>query len=621
MKRWQKSVIVGTICVSVLLVGCATAQQSSTDSQTTEFSATTQTTQKTDTAVTNHNSTDTTYPSVEVDASWQETDYITAVNDAVEITLSDNGTTADGDGVLIDGSTVTINGGGAYYLSGTLSDGQLRVDSSKSVQLIFAGVSIDNSIGAPLFVKDADKVVLTLADGTQNFLIDGEGFLYEDEVEQEPSAALFSKSDLTINGNGALTVNAVFNDGIVSRDGLKIVSGQIHVNAADDAIMGRDYVLIGNGTLTLSAAGDGIKSTNDTADTVGFVAVENGNITIESGSDGIQAESSLTVKDGVISVVAGGGSQNGTTNIRDDFAWHYDTTASVDTTSVGKGLKAGVSLTIDGGDITVDAADDAIHANTCITMNGGSVTAAAGDDGMHADETLTVSNGNLTITKSYEGLEAGSITIDGGTLSITASDDGVNASSGTLSNDRNPFASDGASFVINGGTVFVDAQGDGLDSNGTITMNGGDVTVLGPQNGANGTLDFASSFDITTGSLMAVGSSGMAQMPTSNNMNSVVWSGFAGAGGDTVSIADDSGNVILSVKLDRAVDWAYFTCASLQSGSTYTVSCGAMSETLTLSQGVNTLGNGGMGMGGPMGGGHMGGGPMGGPMGGYGYPF
>ncbi len=556
---------------------------------------------------------------ISADASWEEEDTATDTENAVTVTLSDSGSTADGDGVTIDGSVITFTAGGRYCLSGSLSDGQLRVESAdnNTVQLIMKGVNVHCEQSSPLFVKKAEKVVLTLAKDTSNTFSDSASLVFEDTVDEEPSATIFSKSDLTVNGNGNLTVNALFRDGIVSRDGLKIADGVIAVNAVDDAIMGRDYVLIGGGELTLRADGDGIKSTNDASEEVGFIVVENGTLDIVSGSDGVQSTSSLTVSNGNIHIVSGGGSAAGTAvNSRDDFGWggYYETT---ETSSVGKGLKAGTALTVCGGMINVDAADDALHANRSVVVSGGTVSVAAGDDGVHADEELLISDGMLTVSTCYEGLEAGVITLDGGTVNVTASDDGINASSGTTSN-RDPMASDGSSFIINGGTLHVDAGGDGLDSNGTIQMNGGYVSVVGPSNSGNGTLDFASSFRIDGGTLIAVGTTGMAQTPSVNRQNSVVWAGFYADSGDRFTVTDQNGNELASLTATHAVNWAYFSCAELQSDETYTLSCGSASETFTVETGSNTIGNvGGMDGGFP---GNMGGHPgdMGGRPGGMG---
>ena len=554
-----------------------------------------------DTPLTQENS----LPSVSDDADGSH--YMPDLSSAISVRLKDNGSSADGDGVLIDGNIITVTKAGCYVFSGNLSNGQLRVETTDNaaVTLVLSGVTVHNDCTAPLFVRKAENVLLTLADGTQNTFSDGADRVYEDEENQEPSGTIFSKSDLVLGGEGTLCVNAAFADGIVSRDGLTVESGNITVRAADDALMGRDYVRVIDGVLNLEAAGDGIKSTNDTDHTVGFVAIDGGRLTVTSGKDGIQSQSTLSVDGGEINVVAGGGYRNGTPHGQGGFGY----TATAQTESLGKGLKAGTVLSLSGGKVSVDAADDALHSNQSFMMSGGDVTVAAGDDGAHADTELTVANGNLTVTNSYEGLESATVIIEGGNVSVTASDDGVNASSGNneTGDDRgmpqNPFMSDDSAFYIRGGTVCINAQGDGLDSNGIVDMTGGDVIVIGPESNGNGTFDFGASFSVSGGKLVAIGSNGMASAPTSNTMNSIQWGGFSMNCGDQLTVTDSDGNVIAEVSALRNTSWMYVTCEELVTGEEVAVTCGSASQSFIIKEGGNIEGAVG-GFGGPGGGGH-----------------
>lgn len=577
-----------------------------------------------DTPVDSQGTTTTTAPSgsesvaVVAEAKWddEDRDGNPDIRGATVITLADGASTVEGDGAAVKDDVITVEAGGSYVVRGALTDGQLRVESndSETVRLVLDGITIHSESTAPLFIKKSAKTIVTLAANSQNVLSDSENAVYEDETDQEPSGALFSKSDLTINGDGALTVTAAFNDGIVSRDGLKIAGGAVSVTAADDAVMGRDYVLVGGGVWKLDAAGDGIKSTNDAGDGVGYIRVEGGSITVVSDKDGVQAQTALDISGGKLDITAGGGSSQGTANQNNDFGWGYQST---DTESVGKGLKAGGDIAIAGGNMAVNAADDAVHSNANITITGGEISAAAGDDGVHADTSVTVSGGTLIVTRSYEALEAGTITLEDGNLSLTASDDGVNASLGTTGSTGdpgggNPFASDDSAFIINGGTLYVDAGGDGLDSNGVITMNGGTVTVCGPSNSGNGTFDFGSAFNIRGGTLIGVGSLGMAEDPTSNTQNSIVWSGCSLQSGDAFTVTSADGTVVASITSARTAQWAYVTSPDLAEGETYTLTDGSSTQSITLQSGVNTIGTAMGGMQGGMPGGNMGG-PMGGP--------
>ncbi|MEZ4718404.1 MAG: carbohydrate-binding domain-containing protein [Caldilineaceae bacterium] len=356
----------------------------------------------------------------------------------------------------------------------------------------------------------------------------------------EPDAALFSDDDLTINGGGTLIVTANYNHGIVGKDDLAIDltpgSGAIIVTAVNDGIKGRDSLLVQGGALTIDAGGDGMQSNNDEDADKGVVTIAGGTIVITAAEDGIQAETRLTVSGGDLTLTTGGGS----------------TFTAADS---AKGLKAGVDVTITGGTIVVDAADDAVHANESITISGGVLQLASGDDGVHADATLQIDGGTITVSKSYEGLESAVIVINAGDIQVTASDDGINVAGGadgSAVNGRpgqNQFAaSSDYRLTINGGAIVVNALGDGLDANGWIEMTGGVVIVNGPTANNNGALDYDGGFSITGGTLVAAGSAGMAQAPdTTSTQNSLLYT-FAATqpAGTMVHIEGAAGNSLVT---------------------------------------------------------------------------
>jgi hypothetical protein len=235
------------------------------------------------------------------------------------------------------------------------------------------------------------------------------------------------------------------------------------------------------------------------------------------------------------------------------------------TTDSAKGLKAGVDLTITGGTIQISSLDDAIHSNDSITINGGDLTLASGDDGIHADAALTINGGDLEITECYEGLESRIITINDGTIRLTASDDGINASS---------------YVYLNGGYLAIDAGGDGLDSNGSIEMTAGVVIVNGPTNTGNGALDYMGSFNISGGYLVAVGSVGMAEAPSTTSTQYSVIFGLASAqaGGTMIHVESASGQEILSFVPTKVYQSVVLSSPELENGETYVVYAGGSSS-------------------------------------------
>ena len=513
---------------------------------------------------------------------------------ATIITLTGDTITVEGSGATADGATVTITSAGTYNISGVLNDGQIIVDTAdqETVKITLNGVQITSSTSAPIYVANAEKTVITLAAGTQNYVTDGDAYVFADAQTDEPNAAIFSHDDLTIKGDGALTVNGNYNHGIFSKDDLKITGGNITVNAANDGLKGRDSIAIKDGVITINAGGDGMQSNNDKDTEKGYIAIEGGRIDITAGEDGIQAKTNLLVNAGEITITTGGGSAN--TNVSSEGnpnggMWGGRGMRQGNPnkpTDSAKGLKAGVDVTITGGVIAIDAADDAIHSNSSITINGGELLLASGDDAIHADETLTINGGNLNITRSYEGLESAIITINDGTIHIVSSDDGINAASGggaatNAPPGRGAFGMSGNNHLyINGGYIAIDAGGDGIDANGSIDMTGGVVLINGPIVNQEGGIDYDQTFNITGGFLVAVGSAGMAQAPSASSTQYSVMQNFASplAAGTLLHIVAANGEEVLTFAPTKAYQSVMFSSPALQNGETYTVYAGGTSS-------------------------------------------
>ena len=326
-----------------------------------------------------------------------------------KITLSNNSISAEGDGVEVVDKTITINSGGTYEVSGTLEDGQIIVDSADeiNVYIVFNGVDISCSNSAPIYVKSAKNTIITLADNSENYLSDGSEYLYEElnddgTVTDEPSACIFGKDDLTINGNGTLNAVGNYNNGIASKDDWKITAGTVNVTAVNNGLKGKDSITIKGGEITVNSTGDGVKSDNTEDTTKGYIIIEGGSLNITSGGDGIQAETTLTISDGDINIVSGGWSSNAATHAESfqmgPWANPSNTSSSSSSeTGSAKALKAGTALTVDGGNITIDSADDSIHTNDTVTINGGYIVIDVAGDGVDSNGSITMTNGTVIV--------------------------------------------------------------------------------------------------------------------------------------------------------------------------------------------------------------------------------
>lgn len=551
-------------------------------------------------------------------------DYSWDVASQDSILLNGTSITTTNSNVTIDGTIATITSAGNYYISGTLSDGQIYVDtdSDSTIRLILSGVDMSCSDNAPIYVENAEKVVIALVSGTKNSVSDGSSYSSD---EEDANAAIFSKDDLTIFGEGSLTVQGNYNDGIASKDGLVIASGTINVTAVDDGIRGKDYLYIKDGDITVEAEGDGLKSDNEDSDK-GYITIDDGTLDITSDGDGIQAETELLITYGNISITAGGGSNQ-----------------AIDEETSAKGIKSGIYTEINGGTITVNSADDAIHSSESIEINAGTISLASGDDGIHADADLTINEGYIEVTECYEGIESdlGDLTVNGGTIYVTAEDDGFNLSAGG-SNEGGPGGGMGNSdsdsdseycLYLNGGYIVVDADGDGIDSNEDMEITGGTILVNGPTNGGNGAIDHDGTCLANGGLLVAAGSSSMIESPSesSTQYSVVVIFDATNDAGTLFHIETSDGEEIVTFSPSKTYQAVILTSELFENGGSYVVyyggsysgnesdglysdgtyTAGTEFSTFTISSMVTTVGesnsnpgNGNPGNGGPGGPGH-----------------
>lgn len=680
-------------------------------------------------------------------------------------------------GVYISGNIITITKEGTYVLSGALSEGQIVVDAdSAKVQLVLDNADITCASSAAIYVKNADKAFITLAEGSENILMNTAE--YEAIDDNNIDAVIFSKDDLTLNGKGTLTINSEYGHGIVSKDDLKLVGGTYNITAENHALSGKDSVRIADGTYNLTSGKDGIHSENADDDEKGFVYIASGDFTIESTGDGIDASYVVQIDEGDFDITAGDGAENATKTHNDipgggtrdnmgggasggaakageapsgdkpsgdgsdksdsgsasgkqtgqtppdrpdgdsfdgsrpdekasdntggqtaqtppdkpgtdtsdgqksdknsqskdiadnttassassdtgsessssaspdaDSENNSSTSSDADSTST-KGIKSDGALYVNGGNFTINSADDSFHSNSDATINDGTYTISSGDDGIHADNALLVNGGTITVTESYEGLEGLNITINDGKIDITASDDGMNAAGGndasgfggrggdgfkgmqapdaaqrpddtsdntsdntqkpddtsdtaqTIGNitvaaqkqdnisdtaqDTDAVSDDEMWMVINGGYVHVLAGGDGLDSNGDLTINGGEVYVDGPSDNGNSAIDYGekSSFNINGGTVVAVGSSGMAEDVSSDSKQQVAFVKLdSQADAGDVILKDADGNEIISYTVQKKYDCVIISTADLKAGQTYTLSASGNESEVSL---------------------------------------
>lgn len=526
---------------------------------------------------------------------FSKRDFRTEYDDgeAVHISLADGASDADGEAVDINGDVVTITDEGVYVISGTLSSGSIVVNAEKTDKLVLVldGANVEAIGTAALYVMSADKVFVTLAEGSENRLSSVGEF---EETEEGVDAAVYSKDDITFNGTGALTVASECGHGIVSKDDAKFTGGKYTVTAAKHAISANDRVCVADGEYILTSGKDGIHSENSKDASLGLVYVSGGSINAVTEGDGIDASASVQIDGGELAFVTGGGNENGRTHT-DDMGFggfgRRDEASSTDTTVSTKGIKSDAALIVNGGVLKLDCADDALHSAGKLAVTGGKLDIKTGDDGLHSDTELTISGGAVNVEVSYEGIEGVTVTIAGGEINVRASDDGINAAGGTESTrgGMGGFGGFGGmqdgddmySINILGGKIYVNADGDGVDSNGSFNVAGGEIYIDGPTNSANGAIDYGTSANVTGGICVAVGAAGMAEGFTSATQGAMMINA-SGSAGVEITVKNSSGEIVLSYTPQKSFSSIVLTSHEIGDSGEYTITVGSKSTVVKM---------------------------------------
>ncbi len=499
-------------------------------------------------------------------------------------------------GYTVNGSVYTVTAAGEYTLSGKIADGQILVNAGDDdeVTLILSGVSITCSTDSPIYIENADKVKIKVAADTYNEINDTRA-LQTDENDTTGPAAIYAKCDLNLIGTGNLVVNATYNNGIHTKDDLKIKNLTLKVTAPNNAIKGNDSLTIESGEIiAISTSGDALKTENSDVsgkgNQRGTVTISGGTLMLYAANDGIDAaydvvisgdETNLTINTNSYSDYTSASLRVSKTSsaARNPSGFGVrpgasSSSASSSTSTPYKGIKADNAITISGGVIVINSMDDAIHANNDvalengetpkgnITISGGSITVNATDDGIHADGTLLITGGYIDVQDSYEGLEGHYITIEGGETHVYATDDAVNATGSTK------YSSDGL-ITVSGGKLFAEVAGndvDGIDANGSYKQTGGIVVVSNPNADSSGNMsavDVDNTVSVTGGIIIALGT-----VPSGGGMGGGRGGpGSFGMGGATSSSSLPSG---------------YVTISGTTSAGTHTVTYGGSTATFTL---------------------------------------
>ena len=375
--RFTKTLAIAILTGALLLSGCTTAQNAggegaaqsvrAENNQTAQESTSASGVQKAQTAESQGNAQTVQTSSFDVSDMFSDRDSKTEYDEAecTVITLSGDSATCESKAVSVEAGTVIIKEAGNYILRGSFN-GSIRVDAPEDakVWLILDGVNVTTEGTAAVYAKEADKVFVTTSEGSKNVITNTGEFKAIDDNNID--GAIYSKCDLTLNGNGTLVVSSEKGHGIVSKDDLKIASGTYEITAGDHGISGKDSIRILDGDITITSTEDGLHSGNDEDADKGYVYIVDGDITINAGDDGIHGESRVVIEGG-----------------------------KIDIAKCTEGIEAAI-VEIAGGDVNVVASDDGINCA------GGSDTGSEGRMGrdMFAAQEgvyLKITGGNVNV--------------------------------------------------------------------------------------------------------------------------------------------------------------------------------------------------------------------------------
>lgn len=530
--------------------------------------------------------------SVEIDMDAMDFDYTERdkdpsfdIDSATAIEFDSDEATIKGDGAEFGDGVLSIAQEGAYLVSGELENGQILVEVSdqEKVQLVFDGAIIHNDDGPALYVKEADKVFVTLVEGSKNSLSDGTGYVSAED-DGVPDACLYSKADLTINGSGALDVTGASLHAVNSKDDLVITGGSITASAEGDALRGKDCVKIADGAFELKAGEDAIKSNNDEDGTRGFISIDGGDFSIEAGDDAVHAESVLVINDGDVEVA-----------------------------TCTEGLEA-ERVYVKGGDVRVTATDDGVNASareTTVATSGEALAgqlpadAEAAGDGANQEGVgamtgsvpqqpadPAVQNGGLAADSGMRGDAPSAFGGDAETpFDPNAQEQGIAAapsdpsSAEAQSVETMPeeqggagefgvsVASESCVIEVSGGRLLIDAGGDCLDTNGTMLISGGVVLARCTSSGIDSALDYEIGAQIDGGTVLLMGPREMA-MGLTDGSQACVTSYVDGAAGDNVSVVDAEDSVLIALDAVSAFGWLCASTPQMEEGAELSVIIG-----------------------------------------------
>lgn len=474
-------------------------------------------------------------------------DYYTdwAAKDPVYINLDKVSNIYSGTGYRVAGNSITLNTAGIYVISGQLKNGQLIVDLTTGgmVQIVLNGLQLNNTGNAPVYIKKADKAVISLEDGTKNTITQEKAST--DSSDKLERSAIYSNADLSINGAGSLDILAEGSNGILCLGTLKITGGNINIHSLMNGITGFDLLASNGGTINIKTTGNGMISTNKAEGSKGFIVLDGGSYTINAGAAGMKASNTLLITGGDYTI----------------------NSSNLVNKKLSCGLLAASNVTINGGTLRVTSTGDAIASKSSITVNDGKLLLGSQDSAVNATKTVTIAGGIIDISPSLTGITGNMITMLDGSLHITSRGDGIKLNSSPSPN---------AYLTVSGGYLYVNAAENGINRSGSVFMTGGTVILDGSSyqtnHSENEILNPDVIFTICGGLFIATGSS-PSLIPSDNSSQYTIIYRYRKIqpAKQLIHLESLEGNTLLTYAPGQPYDSVMISSPDLEKGKAYTL--------------------------------------------------
>ena len=447
-----------------------------------------------------------------------------------------------GENVIIDNSqnVITIAQPGYYRFVGTLSCGSIVAEADGNVRIILDGVRLTGKDGAPIRFYNKGQKVVTFAEEKENIVSAPASVSDSNQNRENPSCAIYSESELTLNGKGTGEINGKKERAIVCRSTLKIKTVELEIRSKTDAVTAMNVVIKNTSLVIDSTAGNAIIAERYGFLTKeGYVVISDSDVRAVSAFDAISATDLVYVtgSDSFLSICSG----NGSSSVLYDEIYSR------------KGIVSDGCVCIEEGGVYIDSLDDSIKCSGETLLSGGFLTASTKKTAVNSVLT-EIKGGRTEIARSSVGIKGCRLSLSDGSVKITSNENGINLSA-INGNDS------ACALVMKGGYVDVSTCGTCIKTDGKILVSGGSLWCDSSQAPSEPAVIANEGFRTDGGRIMIIAGLGMIQTPVKQSMQDSVTISFKRgiSSHSTVSLKYDD-VVLFSREVVNKVGSLFFTC-------------------------------------------------------------